>query len=93
MKSVYEYLSIVTTLILMFAFISCSDNVSPLPTQNEKMAKEIDRLCDSIISHTKCPGIIVGAWSEELGFSYEKGFGYANIAEKEPSSPDKTFHI
>lgn len=93
MKTVYEYLSIVTTLILLFALSSCSDNVSPLPTQNEKMGKEIDRLCDSIISHTKCPGIIVGAWSEELGFSYEKGFGYANIAEKEPSSPDKTFHI
>ncbi len=84
----------VLMLILLSTFvISCQDDGISAPNENAKLEIEIDRICDSVLSNTLLPGMIIGVWDNTRKFSYVKGHGFANIASKKEMKPDMYFRI
>lgn len=90
-----SYLKTVPFIFMLFivSFISCkSDSTSALQEDNE-IVTELNRVCDSIMTNSTLPGMVVGVWSKEKGLSYVKGLGYSNLSSLEKMNPAYHFRI
>ncbi len=83
--------------VLVFTFFqflsSCSDDGISTPLNDIKLEQEIDRICDSVISNTKLPGMLVGVWDKKHRLNYLKGHGLANKENSTPMTSDLLFRI
>ncbi len=59
--------------------------------RQEQLTAEIDRICDSVISSTTLPGMVVGIWSDD--FTYLKGRGLGNLNPRQEMDPRGAFRI
>lgn len=93
MKRIFNKILCILWFTLILSFYGCQDDGITNPTDNQKIESEIDRLCDSILTNTELPGMIVGVWDKTRNFTYVKGHGYANITSKIPMNPEMYFRI
>jgi D-alanyl-D-alanine carboxypeptidase len=79
--------------IFIALFSSCKSDSASEPTGDNEIVTELNRVCDSIMTNSSLPGMVVGVWSKEKGISYVKGLGYSNLAPLEKMNPDYHFRI
>jgi D-alanyl-D-alanine carboxypeptidase len=72
-------------------FNSCSNDAVTI--QENSLESKIDKICDSIISVSGLPGMIVGIWDPDKNFTYVKGIGYANIQDSTKMKPEMIFRV
>lgn len=86
MKFYFKIISLIV-LALLLQCCSKSNPVEPEPQQNVEKIKQIDALCDSVLSaYPAMSSILVGAWDETQNFTLTKAYGISDKAKKTPAN-------
>lgn len=93
MKNKLFSLVTISITIIVIVLTSCKSESTPVSPESEKIAQEIDRICDSIMTNTSLPGLVVGIWSKEKGIDYVRGKGFGNLTTMESINPEYHFRI
>ncbi|MFA7626454.1 MAG: serine hydrolase domain-containing protein [Candidatus Kapaibacterium sp.] len=93
MNTFIKNVSMFLAVFLFHLLISCSDDGVSNPPENKELINEIDRICDSIITDTKLPGMLVGIWDAGLNLNYVKGHGVSELSGSVPFEPNQLFRI
>ncbi len=93
MKQIFNSIPVLFFFFTLVFILSCKNDSNPVSPEAAIITKEIDRICDSIMTHTSLPGLVVGVWSKEKGVNYIKGKGYGNLSLMEEMNPEFHFRI
>lgn len=78
--------------LLVIASFACRKK-STYEDYNRILTAEVDRICDSLLENSDLPGMVVGIWSGEKGFSYIKGKGLSNLHTGEAIKTEDLFRV
>jgi D-alanyl-D-alanine carboxypeptidase len=81
MKKIFRLISILSIVLFL----------NPTLSLSQTLTEKIDALTDSVMDHTKLPGMIVSVVSDD--FKYEKAKGYEDVINKIPMRLDQVFRI
>jgi len=91
MKTKSVFFPFMLGLVLLSAS-SCKKN-DPDKILNDQIVSEWERVSDSILTHTRVPGMIVGIWAPDRNLQWVTGKGKANVATGEKPVPVMKFRI